>query len=97
VNAWPTQYIAHWSNLPGWVSLLGPVFSTLVIIATAWIAAAWEWAKTPKQAIRIGAATGFLAAAAAYVLIGTTLAGLLGLEPMLKHGLPRLVRLCSPR
>jgi hypothetical protein len=35
VLVWPARYISDWSNLPGWVSLLGPAFSTLVIIAAA--------------------------------------------------------------
>jgi hypothetical protein len=85
--AWPAQYLADWSNLPVWVAWLGPVFSALVIVVAAWISAAWEWKETKAEAIRVGAATGFLALSSAYLLAGSSIAGLLGLEPMLKHGL----------
>ena len=87
IQTWPAQYVDGWSSMPGWLSWLGVVFNALVILLAAWTAAAWEWKTTKKEAARVGAATGFIAALICYLFAGSLMAGLLGLEPMLKHGL----------
>lgn len=63
------------------------VFCLLVIVAAGWIASAWTWKESLKDAVRAGAGAGLLAGTVAYIFSGTTIAGVLGLEPLISYGL----------
>ncbi len=87
MQAWPAKYISEWSSSPDWIVPLGFIFCSLIILMSGTLATAWGWKDTWRGSIQIGLAVGILASTVTYLLAGTVIASLLGIEPLLQFGL----------
>jgi hypothetical protein len=81
------DYVQDATSFPFLQTSITAIFCLLLIIAAGWIASAWTWGESLKDAIRTGAGAGLLAATVAYIFSGTTIAGVLGLEHLIDYGL----------
>jgi hypothetical protein len=80
-------YLQSSLSMPPWEFLVGILICLLAVLAAGWLASDPGNKQTVRHTVRTGASAGLVASTVAYIFSGSIIAGISGLQPVIRFGL----------